>query len=425
MSSERFVARREYFGCLVYDREAHDYIPFDQEATEIFRETFKESLDSIYFKRSESVTRQSFDTFIQLCESIGLLQGGTFQGRFLETPTVEGLQQLSAPTQIHLQLTQYCNLSCRHCWASAGQPREVELTLVELRKLAKEMADIGALKIRFGGGEPLGRSDIVEVIKVFNEHGISISMSTNASLITKAMAKKLVGLDIYEWKISMDAASEKTYDYLRGDRAYRKALRGLDNLRDIVGATNIYFHTALHRENVTEIPALIKLGESKQVQKMVFDLVIPAGRAANLKRLVLSAEDATNALDLVRRIGQSARVKVEIPTRVPPVYQTKHIYEGFGSSEGILSLHIASDGRVSPSGPMLERLEAGNIKESSLLEIWKDHKVFRALRQNPGNTTCQSCSYFSSCRGGSRTRATVILGSLTERDPFCSLQEES
>ncbi len=135
-----FVARREYFGCLVYDRSNADYIPFDREATEIFEMSLTHSLDEVYRELSDHVTRQSFDTFIQLCSSIGLFKDGTFQGVFLQD-TYPDYNHLYGPTMVYLQATRYCNLNCKHCWADAGAPRARELTILEVRKILDQMAE--------------------------------------------------------------------------------------------------------------------------------------------------------------------------------------------------------------------------------------------------------------------------------------------
>ena len=70
------------------------------------------------------------------------------------------------------------------------------------------MADLGDYKLRLGGGEPLGRSDCVEIIEYANSKGIKVSLSTNATMATKAVSAKLGALDIDEIKVSLDASSE-------------------------------------------------------------------------------------------------------------------------------------------------------------------------------------------------------------------------
>ncbi len=413
-----FVARKEYFGCLVYDRRNSDYIPFDEEATEIFERSLRQSPDEIYRDLAENVTRQSFDTFLQLCSSIGLLKDGTFQGAFIESQIQEGSAHLSAPTLVYLQLTRYCNLACKHCWAEAGAARPRELTILDIKEVLDQMSKMGVYKMRLGGGEPLGRSDWYEIISHANSRGIKVSLATNATMATRAVAAKLGELDIEEIKVSMEAGSEKSYDYIRGDRAYRKAVRGIKNLLELSKAP-VYFHTVLQRDNLTEIPALVKQAERFEVKRIVFDIVAPVGRAKENPKLLLTAEEASSALDLARRIGETSRVDVEIMSKIPPPYQKKRVFDGFGCECGHLHCHINSEGVVSASGYVSGVLPAGNVREKSLKELWDSGHGFKILRGNPGNNVCKKCDYFKSCRGGCRSRTYATIAALTEPDPLC------
>jgi radical SAM protein with 4Fe4S-binding SPASM domain len=419
-----FVARREYFGCLVYDRQRRDYIPFDKDALEIFQRSLNQTPDEIYRSLAGTVGRQSFDTFLQLCSSIGLLKDGVFQGVFLDNPVHERMQHLSAPTQLYLQLTRYCNLACRHCWAEAGPPRPRELTILEVRNLLNQMSQMGCFKLHLGGGEPLARGDFAEIIEHANSRGISVSLSTNATMAQRSVVQKLARLDIESIKISLEAGSEKSYDYIRGDRAYRKAIRGIKNLLELKN-TQVYFHVVLQRDNLTEIPALIKTAEKFGVERIVFDVVVPVGRAKEHSRLLLTPEEANHAQQLARRIGETSRVKVEVLGQVPPPYQKKRVFEGFGCECGHLHCHVNSEGVVAASGFVSHLLPAGNIREHSLQEIWNSGHGLKLLRSNPGNSICKSCTYFRSCRGGCRSRTYAVLGALTEPDPLCLIARQA
>ena len=418
-----FVARSEYFGCLVFDRKNSDYIAFDHEAREIFEASLTQSLDEIYQTVADSTTRQSFDTFIQLCSSIGLFDNGVFQGASVNHAS-DSLNVLTAPVQVNFQPTRYSNLAQKHCWASSGEPRARELTILEVKSLLDQMAELGIFKLKLDGGEPLGRGDCFEIIEYANSRGIKVSLATNATMATKAVAAKLGALDIAEIEVSLDASSEKGYDYIAGVRSYRKAMRGIKNLKDSVDAP-LYFRSTIQRDNLNEIPALVKQAEKHNVEKIVFTTVIPVGRARENPKILLTVEEINHTLDLAKRIGQNSRMKIETPGKVPPPYGQKRLFEGFGSEEGHVTCYVASDGTVSPSGLLIESMPAGNIREKSLKDIWQSSTVFRNIRSAPGNPVCNACDYFRSCRGGSRARAYVTLGSLTEPDPVCSIAGEA
>ena len=424
-ASAPFVARREYFGCLVYDRRRRDYIPFDRDALHIFRRSTEVPLDEVFRELAGKVTRQSFDTFVKLCQSIDLMQEDRFQGVFLGNEVADRTQHLSAPTRIHLQLTRYCNLACRHCWAEAGTARPRELTILEVRSLLDQMAEMGTYKLQLGGGEPLGRGDIFDILEHARSRGISVGLSTNATMATRAVAQRLGELDVEVLKVSMEAGSEKSYDYIRNDRAYRKAIRGIKNLKELCPKAELYFHVVLQRDNLTEIPAMIKQAEKLEVNRLVFDLAAPVGRARENPRILLTQEEAFHAMDLARRIGAASRLEVEVLGQVPPTVRKKRAFEGFGCECGHLHCHISSDGVVAASGFVSAALPAGNVRDTSLREIWNTGHGLKLLRSNPGNNICKPCEHFRSCRGGCRTRTYASISALTEPDPLCRIAREA
>lgn len=420
-----FVARREYFGCLIYDRKRRDYIPFDRDALHIFKRSTEVSSDEVFRELAGKVTRQSFDTFVQLCASIDLMKDGAFQGVFLGNEVADRVQHLSAPTRVHLQLTRYCNLACRHCWADAGAARPRELTILEVRNLLDQMAEMGTYKLQLGGGEPLGRGDVFDILEHANSRGISVGLSTNATMATRAVAQRLGELEVESLKVSMEAGSEKSYDYIRNDRAYRKAIRGIKNLKELCPKADLFFHVVLQRDNLTEIPALVKQAEKLEVSRIVFDVVVPVGRAKENPRVLLTTDEALHAMDLARRIGQTSRIDVEVLGQVPPPVRKKRAFEGFGCECGQLHCHVTSDGVVSASGFVSGTLPAGNVREMPLKEIWNSGHGLKLLRSNPGNNICKSCEHFRSCRGGCRSRTYATLSALTEPDPLSQIAREA
>jgi len=69
---------------------------------------------------------------------------------------------LSAPTEVHLSITNACPLRCEHCYVGAGTPLPGELTGADVRRVLEALAGMGVFHIAFGGGEPFApRADRV------------------------------------------------------------------------------------------------------------------------------------------------------------------------------------------------------------------------------------------------------------------------
>ncbi|MCL5037689.1 MAG: radical SAM protein [Chloroflexi bacterium] len=419
--TRRFIGRKEYFGSLVFDMEVGDYIPFDSDATLIFEKSKRASLDNIYKHLEDNLEKKSFDTFIELSKSVGLLDPrGRFTGIFL--PNAEADGRLSAPVKVYLSLTRECNLACAYCYNASGVPLPDELKTREVKDLIDQMADMGVFELSLGGGEPLLRKDFFEIVSHANKAGIQVEVSTNATVINSALAESIKDVDIRCLKISVPAASEKTYDAVRGVRSYRKAISGIEAVQSIEAAP-FYFYMLLIKDNISEIPGVIKMAERYRADKIVFDEVMPSGRAEQNRSLLFNAEEAIDAYNKIFSFMQMSRVRMETPNRVPPGGK-RRIVEGFGCDCGRLIIHIDSTGKVAPSGFLHERLPCGNIRDKMLKEIWESAPALRSLRKLEGEKICLECDFFRSCRGGCRGRTLLTLHDLELPDPFCPVAME-
>jgi radical SAM protein with 4Fe4S-binding SPASM domain len=91
-----------------------------------------------------------------------------------------------------------------------------------------------------------------------------------------------------------------------------------------------------------------------------------------------------------------------------------------GVNAGNGHLFVSYCGDVYPSGFL--PVPCGNVRESSLLEIYRSHPVFLELR-NPSllKGKCNFCEYRDIC-GGSRARAFAMTGDYLAEEPFCAYE---
>ena len=80
-------------------------------------------------------------------------------------------------------------------------------------------------------------------------------------------------------------------------------------------------------------------------------------------------------------------------------------------------MFISHDGTVNPSGFL--PIPLGNVREASIVDLYRDHPVMRDLREPEGfKGRCGACEYARVC-GGSRARAYAWTGDPLEADPLC------
>ncbi len=86
---------------------------------------------------------------------------------------------LSAPIRIYWELTNACNLRCKHCHNASGKPLEEELSTEEAIKVLQGMKRDNIFDVRFSGGEPTQRSDWFEILSESKRLGLATSLNTN------------------------------------------------------------------------------------------------------------------------------------------------------------------------------------------------------------------------------------------------------
>ena len=91
-----------------------------------------------------------------------------------------------------------------------------------------------------------------------------------------------------------------------------------------------------------------------------------------------------------------------------------------GVNAGKGFLFVSHQGDVYPSGFL--PLNAGNVRESTLAHLYREHEMFRSLR-DPDRLKgrCGRCEFRQIC-GGSRSRAFGLTGDAFETDPWCSYE---
>ena len=131
------------------------------------------------------------------------------------------------PRHLDLYVTYRCNLRCKMCWLwgeSGTQPVTNELSLTAIKTLFDQVKKFKPI-ITLGGGEPLARKDIVEILEYANAYGLRCELLTNGTLITPELAQEIVRL-VDHLLVSIDGP-EKINDLIRGSGSFDKTVRGI------------------------------------------------------------------------------------------------------------------------------------------------------------------------------------------------------
>ncbi len=121
---------------------------------------------------------------------------------------------------LRISVTDRCNFRCVYCMPKTVfnkdykfLPKSELLTFEDIERVVRASADLGVTKIRLTGGEPLIRRDLEQLVnKISDVQGITdISMTTNASLMTRERARSLREAGLQRLNVSLDALDDETF----------------------------------------------------------------------------------------------------------------------------------------------------------------------------------------------------------------------
>ncbi len=143
--------------------------------------------------------------------------GGLLQARLLKR---------KKPLVVGWAITDQCNRKCAYCsiWRRPGR----DLPTPAVFRIADALAESGALRISFTGGEPLLREDVGEIIQYVHEKGIETRLNSNGSLV-KDRISDLRHLDTLN--LSLEGPAD-VHDAIRGRGSFNEVREALRAARD-------------------------------------------------------------------------------------------------------------------------------------------------------------------------------------------------
>ena len=132
---------------------------------------------------------------------------------------------------LRVSLLEQCQLSCRYCMPGSVRPytpNQRWLRASHYARLATHFARYGVTKIRFTGGEPLLRPDVVEIVAAWRD-GIpdaDLALTTNGERLTE-LAGPLADAGLNRVTVHLDTLRPERYPSLMGPGNPTQILDGL------------------------------------------------------------------------------------------------------------------------------------------------------------------------------------------------------
>lgn len=129
----------------------------------------------------------------------------------------------NVPLTVSLTITNRCNYKCIYCYGAYYDRVDKDVPLKSWLDLIDELAGMGTKMIHLGGGEPLLRNDIDQIIAKVKDHDMICRINTNGALIPEKI-DKLRRVDSI--CVSLDG-NEAANDRNRGEGTFKEIIAGI------------------------------------------------------------------------------------------------------------------------------------------------------------------------------------------------------
>lgn len=311
------------------------------------------------------------------------------------------INRFNAPLYVQFELTERCNNKCYFCYNPLGRISGNELTAQEVLDILNQLREVGVFRINFNGGEPLMRSDFLDILEYAYSLGFELHMNTNSTLVTPTIAQS-VKRYMKSVCTSILSSKEDFHDKMTGRvGAYKDVLRGIDIWRE--NDVEVEVNVCTSAENYADIFNIGKLIAEHDCYALCSTRYI-LNNPEN-KHLLLNKVQTEELIDLLICVKDKFPTirDVSLPGPVPFCEVNEEYYEklrllNIPCQYGYGLARISPVGIVTPC--TISNDEMGNLRTERFSSIWSSNAWEKYTHLCHIPTACKSCDELSKCRGG-------------------------
>lgn len=320
------------------------------------------------------------------------------------------------PFNAYLNVTDYCNLACAHCYYGSHPDLGHGLPNAELFRIVDSLRAGGIENIVVAGGEPTTRPGIEELLRYIRGKGFhEITLLTNATAITPEQAAVIAEcVDVTH--VSLDGPNEAINAVIRGRGNFDKTIAGVRLLKT-TGVKRIRLVTNINAVNIKWVHTMRTLRDKLGVE-LGNNVFAEVGRGSKHRRLMPLADD------LIKLFIEEAEAVSCAVSASNPDYLNIHAGVSCGSCTHMVSVDCRGD--VFPCH-LFHRLEfrIGNLLlQPNLVKLLNLSSVAEQFRAKTVEAReCHGCEVKYFCKGGCLAHTVAAYDedadAWKKRDPFC------
>jgi MoaA/NifB/PqqE/SkfB family radical SAM enzyme len=265
-------------------------------------------------------------------------------------PAVSNPATPAVPSFLELEITQFCQLKCTHCYSDSGPDGgRGTMTPEDWQRLMDQAAAIGVRTVQFIGGEPTLDPDMPSLARYALAIGLNVDIKTNLVHVTPEL-----------WELFAQPRVSVGFSWYSADPAKHA---------EVTGSKASYARTRANVIEAVRRGVRLNAGVVEVVEGQDIDAAV-----AELRALGVTSINA----DRARGVGRAAN-------GAEPVVSELCGQCGKGRAA------IGMDGQLTPC--VLGRfLVAGNVKETPLGDLFASGQWREILASVPEQNACVTCT---------------------------------
>jgi len=295
------------------------------------------------------------------------------------------------PLNVSMELTNRCNERCIHCYIDFAKKGR-ELSFTEVTDTLDKLLELKTLQIGFTGGELFLRPDIRDILRYARKKAFNFTLSTNGTLIDADTADFLKHVKPWDVGISIYGSTPEKHEAItRLPGSYRRTVRAMELLLE----RNIRakFKIVILKQNFDDYPNIKALAD-RLGAKVLLDFNITPCNNGDKSPLDMNISD-----EQVQQFMSNEEIGLDIYNMDQQEYrkQKRLKLNGIMCKAGVNFMNITAFGDVTPCVQWVKPV--GNIREQSLVDIWRTAPLFVKLRHTFWRDipTCRDCAYIAYC----------------------------
>ncbi len=258
---------------------------------------------------------------------------------------------------VEFALTYDCVARCEHCstaFLRAKKPDRPPLNLAQIKDVAAQCLDLGALNINLTGGEALLRPDLPEIVAACKPRSTVVSLASNGWLIDESTAGDIASWGVSIVTMSMDSADPKTHDTRRNlPGSFERLMKATDYLQ--AAGVEVFLNTILTRQNMAD-------GDMEEMVRLAGDK--GATLTVNLACEVGGWQESD-----VHPLNEHTKYHRSLMENPHVRWEGSSNYFREGCPAGLEKVYISPYGDVMPCNFI--HLSYGNLQQYPLALIWR------------------------------------------------------